>query len=249
MPKRFSGDFKRFFLRGLAAFLPTLLTLAVVIYVFTLVQRYIGRYINTGVLWLIGKIWFAMSSPQAEQLDWLRAFWNDYLWWIGFALAIVCIYFFGKFVGSFVGRAVWHMIERAFFRMPVIKQIYPYIKQVTDFLLSEKISRFSRVVAVEYPRKGVWSLGLVTGDGLKRLRDEISPDLLTIFIPSSPTPVTGYTITVRRQDVIDLPLSIDEALKFTVSGGVIVPEHQQAAPAQSVTMRMESDKKANNEEL
>lgn len=245
VPKRFSGDFKRFFLRGLAAFLPTLLTLAVVIYVFALVQRYIGRYINAGVLWLIGKIWFAMSSPQAKQLDGLRKFWDSYLWWVGFALAVVCIYFFGKFVGSFIGKAVWHMIERAFFRLPVIKQIYPYIKQVTDFLLSEKISRFSRVVAVEYPRKGVWSLGLVTGDGLKRLRDEISPDLLTVFIPSSPTPVTGYTITVSRQDVIDLPLSIDEALKFTVSGGVIVPEHQQAILDQSVTMRMESDKKAN----
>jgi uncharacterized membrane protein len=162
-----------------------------------------------------------------EGTEWGK-FWDTYLWWIGFALAIVGIYFFGKFIASFVGRAFWRMMERGFLRLPIIKQIYPYIKQVTDFLLSEQKMRFTRVVAVEYPRKGIWAMGLVTGAGMKALKRTATDDLLTVFIPSSPMPVTGYTITVSRDEVIDVPLSIDEALRFTVSGGVILPIHQQA---------------------
>ena len=124
------------------------------------------------------------------------------------------------------------MIDRGFFRTPVVKRIYPYVKQVTDFLLSERKLEFSRVVAVEYPRKGVWSLGLVTGPGLRTLTHSVRSDLLTVFIPSSPTPVTGYTITVRQDEVIDLPISIDDALRFTVSGGVIVPVGQELSQAE-----------------
>ena len=124
------------------------------------------------------------------------------------------------------------MVERGFFRVPVVKQVYPYVKQVTDFLLSERKVEFSRVVAVEYPRKGIWSMGLVTGPGLRTLTRSVRTDLLTVFIPSSPTPVTGYTITVRQDEVIDLPLSIDDALRFTVSGGVIVPASQELSPTE-----------------
>jgi len=142
---------------------------------------------------------------------------------VGFVLAIVGIYFIGRFVASFIGRFVWRLAEKALMRAPLVKQIYPNVKQVTDFFLSDRKVDFSRVVAVEYPRKGVWSLGLVTGPGMRTVSEATNSDLLTIFVPSSPTPVTGYTVTVRRDEVIDLPLTIDEALRFTVSGGVVVP--------------------------
>lgn len=227
MAKSLGSDFRRFFIRGLAAFLPTLLTIWIIISIVTFVHTYIGSHINTGVQWLIRRIAIWTSG---NDLPNLAQFWKDkHLNFIGFGLAIVGIYFFGKFIASFFGRTVWRMMERAFLRLPVIRQIYPYIKQVTDFLLSEQKMKFTRVVAVEYPRKGIWALGLVTGAGMKALKRTQTDDLLTIFIPSSPTPVTGYTITVRRDDVIDVPLSIDEALRFTVSGGVIMPIHQQAS--------------------
>ena len=91
---------------------------------------------------------------------------------------------------------------------------------------------FSRVVAVEYPRKGVWSIGLVTGPGMRTLQNANEGVYLTVFIPSSPTPVTGYTITVRRDEVIDLPVHVDDALRFTVSGGVIMPAVEQLSQAE-----------------
>ena len=105
---------------------------------------------------------------------------------IGFILSFVLIYIFGRFVASILGRAMWRIIEHSFFRLPVVKQIYPSVKQVTDFLLAERKMEFSRVVAVEYPRKGIWSLGLVTNNGMRTLREELGHDLVMVFIPVEP---------------------------------------------------------------
>ncbi len=156
-------------------------------------------------------------------------------------MAFIGVYLIGRLVASFVGRSVWKVLESALFRVPVIKQIYPHIKQVTDFILTERPFEFSNVVAVEYPRKGVWSLGFVTGTGLERVSKTLGKELITVFIPSSPTPFTGYTILVQRDEVIDLPMTVDETLRFTISGGVLTPlgdiptnSHDGAAPTGSV---------------
>jgi uncharacterized membrane protein len=109
-------------------------------------------------------------------------------------------------------------------RIPVIRAVYSTVKQVTDFLLSERPMDFSGVVAVQYPRKGIWSLGLSTGGAMKQLQERVPDALVTVFIPSSPTPLTGYVIQAPREDVIELNLTIDEGLRFTISGGVIRPE-------------------------
>ena len=233
MAEGFVSDFKRFFLRGLAAVLPTILTLMVLIYVFKFVQKYIGKYINIAAMWLLVNVWTRAAEEEAAvPKERIEQVWQDYFWWVGFVLAVIAIYIFGRFVASFIGRGIWRLTERTLLRMPLIRAIYPYVKQVTDFLFSERKIEFSRVVAVEYPRKGVWSVGLVTGAGMRTLQNASGTDLLTVFIPSSPTPVTGYTVTVRRDEVIDLPMSIDSALRFTVSGGVIIPSNQQLSEAE-----------------
>ncbi|MHC4981887.1 MAG: DUF502 domain-containing protein [Planctomycetota bacterium] len=219
--KKFASDFKRFFLRGLAALLPTLLTVAILLYVFGIVRRYIGTFVDAGMYWAIEHT--RLGNFLSAQT------WDRYFsWWVYSVLALVMVYLFGRFLASFLGRGIWRMVEGAIVRLPLIKQIYPSVKQVTDFLFSEPRLEFSRVVAVEYPRKGVWSLGLVTGTGMRTISEAAGDDLVTIFIPSSPTPVTGYTITVRRNEIVDLPLTIDEALRFTISGGLIRPPGQLA---------------------
>jgi uncharacterized membrane protein len=243
--ERFMDDFKRFFVRGLAAMLPTLLTLVIIIYVLTFVHQYIGQYVDQFARWVVVQ---AITLARGETLSFAgnRAVWTFvkadiwapyHLSWVSFLLAFIVIYVFGRFLASFIGRGLWRTIERAFFRLPVVKQIYPSIKQVTDFLLAERKMEFSRVVGVEYPRKGIWSVGLVTGEAMRTLRGELGGDWVTVFVPSSPTPVTGYTITVRRDDVIDLPISIDEALRFTVSGGVILPPNQGRSRAELEDIR------------
>jgi len=228
----FSKDFRRFFFRGLAAVLPTVLTLGIIIWVLSFIHTYIGQYTNRGAQWIVVQFvaWFrheplSWSGPPGAWLA-VEAVWEAYwLVWIGFVLAFVGIYIFGRFIASYIGRSIWRHVERGIFRLPIVKQVYPPVKQVTDLLLSDRKIEFSRVVAVTYPRKGMWSLGLVTSLGMKELQ---GPDneMLTVFIPSSPMPVTGYTVTVRRDEVVDLPISIDEALRFTVSGGVVLPINQ-----------------------
>jgi len=276
------SDFRRFFLRGLAALGPTLLTIAILIWAYRLVNDYVGQPITRGLMracsWVSARPapgfvdiehdpliygspineWDengdrlttehkfihnkgldtavadgASAGPDAKRRRHAEELRNQALWEIafrkyklnvlGFLIAIILVYFTGFFLASFIGRASWRATEGLLCRIPLIRAIYPHVKQVTDFLLSERRVEFSGVVAVEYPRKGVWSLGLSTGGPLRTVQEHNDDELITVFIPSSPTPVTGYVIQVPRRDTIELALSIDEALRFTISGGVIKP--------------------------
>ncbi|MAC20094.1 MAG: hypothetical protein CMJ23_10550 [Phycisphaerae bacterium] len=175
----------------------------------------------------------ASTEPEIVEKDLLRASvnrwwttWALYLDWIGILVAVLAVYFAGRLLGGFLGRRVQRGVEHIITSVPIFKQVYPYVKQVVDFLFSDdKPIQFNRVVVVEYPRKGIWSVGLVTGSTMKSIEDS-SGEAVTIFIPSSPTPFTGYTITVPRSEIRELPISIDEALRFTISGGVLVPPHE-----------------------
>ena len=175
----FASDFKRFFLRGLATVLPTLLTLAIIMYVFRLVHVYVGRYINIGVLWLIRQYFERWGDAQGFPS--LADKWDTYFWWVGFLLAIAVVYILGRFAASFFGRGIWKVTERFLIRIPIINMIYPHVKQVTDVVFSENQLQFSQVVAVEYPRRGVWSVGLVTSAGMRILQEVADNDLLTVF--------------------------------------------------------------------
>ncbi len=170
-------------------------------------------------------------------------------WWIrypfpldliGLVVAVVLIYVAGAVLGSYIGTRMYKRGEDILMRIPLIRQVYPSVKQVTDFVVGgdekEKI-RFNQVVAVEYPRRGLWSVGLVTGDTMQMINEQSKEQCLTVFIPSSPTPFTGYVITVPKNDTVVLPISIDEALRFTISGGVILPASQRPPSSQSPVMQ------------
>jgi uncharacterized membrane protein len=105
--------------------------------------------------------------------------------------------------------------------------IFPYVKQVTDFLFNERAVGSRQVVAVEYPRPGVLSIGFVTGRAFAAVEKRLGAESLVVFVPCSPTPMTGYIIFVRKDEVVYLPMSMEEALKTLASGGVIKPEMLQ----------------------
>jgi len=151
----------------------------------------------------------------------------------GFIVAVVAVCIFGALLASYVGKSLWRTIEKFIMNTPFLRNVFPYVKQVTDFLLTneEQKKLFSRVVAVEYPRKGIWSVGLVTGSGLEKVVNSVKKEFLTVLIPTSPTPFTGFVITVQKRQTIDLDMTIEEALRFIVSGGVITPgsEHTDSA--------------------
>ena len=288
--EHFLVDFRRFFLRGLGALVPTLFTFAIIVWAYRLVNENVGFYITRGLLglcsWVREQPAPGFVNPEVDALrygtklaEWddagrrltveykiinnwstlerleagsvravdqralkeAREAKNDALWQLafakyklhvlGFLIAIILVYFMGFFLASFLGRTCWRMAERLLYRIPLIRAIYPNVKQVTDFLLTERSVEFSGVVAVQYPRKGIWSVGLSTGEPMKQVQKRVASDLVTVFIPSSPTPVTGYVIQVPREDVIELNMTIDEGLRFTISAGVIKPEAALPAAA------------------
>lgn len=141
---------------------------------------------------------------------------------------VLVLYLLGKFLAAGVGRIFWNSIEGLIHRLPVIRNVYSSVKQVTDFVFSEQAIEFNRVVAVEYPRKGIWSVGFVTGESMLDIRSAANEPVLTVLMPTSPMPATGFTITVRKSETIDLNITIDQAIQFIVSCGVVVPQHQQS---------------------
>ena len=269
----FGRDFRRFFLRGLGALVPTLLTFAILVWAYRLVNDNVGVHITRSLKALCSAIspapapgfvnsesdpliygtplneWnadgerltieykvihhTALDNPNPRKSAYANRQRNKALWDIafkkyrlgllGFLIAIILVYFMGFFLASFIGRTSWRAVESFLLRIPLIRAIYPNVKQVTDFLLTERQVEFSGVLLVQYPRIGLWSLGLSTGPPMRKLQQRSSEQLVTVFIPSSPTPVTGYVIQVPQKETIELNMTIDEALRFTISGGVIKP--------------------------
>ncbi len=139
---------------------------------------------------------------------------------------LLALYLLGKFLAAGVGRFFWMQFERIINRLPIIRNVYSSVKQVTDFMFSEREIEYTRVVAVEYPRKGIWTLAMVTGESLLDIRSAANEPVLSVLIPTSPMPFTGFTVTIKKSETIDLNITIDQAFQFIVSCGVVVPSQQ-----------------------
>lgn len=143
-----------------------------------------------------------------------------------FAGFILLMYLLGKFLAAGVGRYLWNSMENVINQLPIIRTVYSSVKQVTDFFVGEsETNDFQRVVAVEYPRKGVWSLGFVTGESMLTIRGAVDGEpIVSVLMPTSPVPGTGFTISVRKSETIDVDIPIEQALQFVVSCGVVIPD-------------------------
>jgi len=258
---------KRFFLRGLAVLLPSILTLWILWYafffVFDNVAAPINRWIRTGVIQAVPHVlsepyqpqWYrvtpdqirvyrrdnpAAASVESVPDDAVRAelrgqnfasYWRArwHLQAVGLLVAIVAIYLAGGLVGGFLGRRMYGRVERLIVRIPVFRQIYPHVKQVVDLILGDSAMAFKRVVMVQFPREGMWVLGFVTGDSPPAIAQGIVAPSLTVFIANTPTPFTGFTVTVTADQVVDVAMTVDEALRYLITGGVLVPEARRKA--------------------
>lgn len=147
-------------------------------------------------------------------------------------LIVSVLYFTGQFVSARLGNWMVRVTEEQVLgRLPVIRNIYGSVKQVTDFLLTENQQiEYRRVAAVQYTRKGVWAIGFVTGESLLQISVNAGEPCLAVFVPTSPMPMTGFTINVPRSEVIDLDLSVEQAMQFCISCGVLSPPHQKMTP-------------------
>jgi uncharacterized membrane protein len=134
------------------------------------------------------------------------------------------VFLTGIVAANIVGRKLFDLGEAIVDRIPLVRSIYSAVKQVMHSLFSNGGQSFRRVLMVEYPRKGLWTLGFQTGVGLGEVQHRTDRDVVTVFIPTTPNPTSGFVIMVPREDAIELDMSVEDGLKFVMSLGVVVPE-------------------------
>ncbi|MBT3340709.1 MAG: DUF502 domain-containing protein [Planctomycetes bacterium] len=213
MSKQSSSLFARLFIRGLGVLLPLAVTISLLVWLWTfLMDKVIGR-VESLVRLLPGCGPTEMSDLIVTSIS-------------AVALLLI-ILLMGIWFSGFLGRRLYDVFERMLARLPFLGSIYPYIKQVTEFFFGEeKKVTFQRVVALPYPREGLYSFAFLTGSSLRSLNNATGRELVSVFVPSSPMPATGYTLFVPPEDLIEINMTVEEALRAIVSGGVLVPEHE-----------------------
>jgi uncharacterized membrane protein len=144
---------------------------------------------------------------------------------VGTILTLLIIFFTGLATRNFIGKKVVQMWEGIVTRIPVVNSIYSSVKQVSDTLFSSSGNAFRKAVLVQYPREGCWTIAFLTGVPGGDVRNHLRGDYISIYVPTTPNPTSGFFLMVPRADTIELDMNVDEALKYIVSMGVVSPGH------------------------
>jgi uncharacterized membrane protein len=142
---------------------------------------------------------------------------------IGVLLMVVLITLIGMVAAGFVGRAIMRTSERLLNRMPVIRSIYGTLKQIFETVFSQSSQSFREVVLIEYPRRGIWAIGFLTGTTRGEIQERVEPKLLNIFLPTTPNPTSGFLLFVPKEDVLHLDMSVEDGIKMVISSGIVAP--------------------------
>ena len=195
---------RKYFMAGLLVLIPIAITVWV-----------LGTVINVmdGVLHILPKAWqpdllFGMHIPG-----------------FGVILALMIVMLTGFLAANFLGKRVlvwWDMLLN---RIPVVRSIYGSVKQVSDTLFSDGGNAFRKALLVQYPRVGMWTIAFQTGTPAPEVAKLLTPDYVSVYIPTTPNPTSGFFVMLPSADVIPLDMSVDDALKYVVSMGVVSPNH------------------------
>ncbi|MDO7597411.1 MAG: DUF502 domain-containing protein [Pseudomonadota bacterium] len=194
---------KKYLIAGLLVWMPLGITFLVV--------RAIVDFLDRSLLLL----------PYAYQPDNLLGF---HIPGFGVVLAVVMVLATGMIVANFLGRRIVVAWESLLARIPVVRNLYAGIKQVLEAVLAADGKSFRKVLLVEYPRKGVWSLAFMTSSDLGEVQQKTAGDVVSVFIPTTPNPTSGFVLMVQRSEVIEMDMTVEEGLKMIISMGVVVPK-------------------------
>lgn len=142
---------------------------------------------------------------------------------IGALLTLLIIFVTGLMATNFFGMQLILLWEALLARVPVVKSIYASVKQVSDTLFSDSGNAFRQAVLVEFPRKGAWTIAFITGSPGGDVANHLQGDYVSVYVPTTPNPTGGYFLMLLRSEVIALEMSVDEALKYIISMGVVAP--------------------------
>jgi len=142
---------------------------------------------------------------------------------VGTILTLLVVFITGIMTANIIGQKLLVFWEGVLWRIPVVKSIYWSIKQVSDTIFSSKGEAFRKALLVQYPREGAWTIAFMTGQPGGDVANHLKGDYISIYVPTTPNPTSGFFLMMPRSDVIELDMSVDEALKYIISMGVVSP--------------------------
>jgi uncharacterized membrane protein len=154
---------------------------------------------------------------------------------LGVVLTLLVLFFTGVFAANIMGQRLVRVGEGLLARIPVVKTIYNSVKQVSDTLFSSSGQAFRKALLVRFPHSEAWTIAFLTGTPGGEVASRLSGDHISVYVPTTPNPTSGYFLIVPRSKVIELDMNVDEALKYVISMGVASPSPQRRAPAEKAT--------------
>ena len=201
-----SGPLKKYFITGLLIWIPLIITLWVL--------KVIFDTLDASLLLL-------PVSFQTE--SWLGV----HIPGLGAVLTIVIVFVTGIFATNFFGAQLVELWHDVLNRIPVVNSIYSSVKQISDTLFSSSGQAFRKALLVQWPHEGMWTIAFLTGTPGGGVAEHLPPDCLAIYVPTTPNPTGGYFVIVERSKVIELDMTVDQALKYIISMGVVPPLPKQ----------------------
>lgn len=203
------SSLRRWLLAGLLVLVPLVITLAVLDWIVTTLDQTL------------------LILPTAWHPDRLLGF---HLPGFGVLLTLGIVLLMGALASNFLGKKLLMLGNSLLRRIPIVRSIYSSVKQVSDTLFSENGNAFRKALLVQWPREGVWTIGFLTGLPGGDVVNHLPGDYLSVYIPTTPNPTGGYFIMLRKAECIELKMSVDEALTYVISMGVVVPATRPAPP-------------------
>jgi uncharacterized membrane protein len=203
------SSIRRWLLAGLLVLVPLAITLAV-------------------LNWIVGTLdQTLLILPVAWHPDKLLGF---HIPGFGVLLTLVIILLMGAIASNFFGKKLGGWGNSLLRRIPIVRSIYSSVKQVSDTLFSENGNAFRQALLVQWPREGVWTIGFLTGVPGGDVVNHLPGDYLSVYVPTTPNPTGGYFVMLKKSDCIELKMSVDQALTYVISMGVVVPARPASPP-------------------
>jgi uncharacterized membrane protein len=193
---------KKYFITGLLIWIP----LAITLWVLKLVVDVLDQSLPLLPAQLHTENWLGFHVPG-----------------LGAILTLLIVLATGIFATNFFGAQLVRLWHEVLHRIPVVNSIYSSVKQISDTLFSSSGQAFRKALLVQWPHQGMWTIGFLTGTPGGDVRRHIPEDCVSVYVPTTPNPTGGYFVIVPRKDVVELDMSVDEALKYIISMGVVPP--------------------------
>ncbi len=178
-----------------------------------LIIKFLVELMDKSLLWI----------PEAYRPEQLMGFRIPGL---GLVLVLFVVLLTGVVVANFFGRKLVSIGEHLLARIPLVRSIYYGVKQVMETMFSGTGKSFRKVVVIEYPRKGIWTLAFLTGEAITSVSDMTGKKMINVFVPTTPNPTSGFFLMLPEEDVMDLNINVDDGLKMIISAGVVVPKRK-----------------------